>query len=263
LYKWLGLAFVRKPSKRRIKALLDAIAREDKGLAAQNAKAVGGPVGQMLAAGVEHLGEPRELIEEVMYETVLATRLKLQRLLPFIAICAASAPLLGLLGTVTGIISTFKLITLFGSGDVKTLSGGISEALITTEFGLMVAIPSLLLHAFLSRKARGVINQMEKAAVAMVNQISRTISARRTAEMKSGTLDTAWMSLQADGVRPPTKEQVQEALRELLVPMLKETLDTELRQRRTTRSVTIGPESTPRQPEVVTVRQDQPDPVDV
>jgi CBS domain-containing protein len=128
----------------------------------------------MLAAGVQHIREPRELIEEVMYEKVLATRLKLERFLPFIAITAASAPLLGLLGTVTGIINTFKLITVFGSGDVKTLSGGISEALITTEFGLIVAIPSLLLHAFLSRKARGIVNQMEKAAVAFVNQVSKT-----------------------------------------------------------------------------------------
>jgi biopolymer transport protein ExbB len=128
----------------------------------------------MLAVGVEHLREPRELIEEVMYETVLTTRLKLERMLPFISICAASAPLLGLLGTVTGIISTFKLITIFGSGDVKTLSGGISEALITTEFGLIVAIPSLLLHAFLSRKARGVVQQMEATGVALVNQISKT-----------------------------------------------------------------------------------------
>jgi Mg/Co/Ni transporter MgtE len=105
---------------------------------------------------------------------MLSTRLKLQRFLPFVAISAAAAPLLGLLGTVTGIINTFRLITVFGSGDVKTLSGGISEALITTKFGLIVAIPSLLLHAFLSRKARGIINQMEKAAVALVNQVGKT-----------------------------------------------------------------------------------------
>jgi Skp family chaperone for outer membrane proteins len=132
------------------------------------------PVGEMLAIGVEHRREPRELIEEVMYEHVLSTRLKLQRLLPFVAIAASSAPLLGLLGTVTGIINTFKLITVFGSGDVKTLSGGISEALITTEFGLIVAIPSLLMYAFLSRKARGVVGQMEKAAVAVANEIGKS-----------------------------------------------------------------------------------------
>lgn len=141
------------------------------------------PVGRMLAVGVEHLNEPRELIEEVMYERVLETRLQLQRLLPFIAISAASAPLLGLLGTVTGIINTFKLITVFGSGDVKTLSGGISEALITTEFGLIVAIPSLLIHAFLSRRARSVVDQMEKAGVSLMNQISK-IPSRTTRYVK-------------------------------------------------------------------------------
>jgi biopolymer transport protein ExbB len=174
LFKWLSLAFIRKPSKRRISALLNAVAEHDEETAKNKVKTIKGPIGKMLYSAVEHIKEPPELIEEVMYEKVLATRLKLERFLPFIAISAASAPLLGLLGTVTGIINTFKLITVFGSGDVKTLSGGISEALITTEFGLIVAIPSLLLHAFLSRKARRVVNEMEKVAVAFVNQVSKT-----------------------------------------------------------------------------------------
>lgn len=180
LLKWFSMFLIRKPSQKRVRALLDAVAQHDEAAALQKAKAIGGPVGKMLTAGVEHIQEPPELIEEIMYEKVLATRLKLESFLPFIAICAASAPLLGLLGTVTGIINTFKLITVFGSGDVKTLSGGISEALITTEFGLIVAIPSLLIHAFLSRKARSVINHMEKAAVALVNQVSKTSSHPRT-----------------------------------------------------------------------------------
>jgi biopolymer transport protein ExbB len=174
LLKWLGLAFVRKPSRRKVRRLIEAVERRDEEAIQQRVREIKGPTGRMLAAGVEHLREPRELIEEVMYEAVLTTRLRLERFLPFIAICAASAPLLGLLGTVTGIINTFKLITVFGSGDVKTLSGGISEALITTEFGLIVAIPSLLLHAFLSRKARGIVSRMEVAAVAFINQISKT-----------------------------------------------------------------------------------------
>ncbi|HVS10056.1 MAG TPA: MotA/TolQ/ExbB proton channel family protein [Planctomycetota bacterium] len=174
IYKWARLAALRRPSRKQIAALLDAVALRDKAAARHKAAALEGPVGRMLAAGVEHLREPRELIEEVMYERVLTTRLALERGLPFIAVSAASAPLLGLLGTVTGIITTFKLITVFGSGDVKTLSGGISEALITTEFGLIVAIPSLLLHAFLSRKVRGIIGQMETAAVGFVNQVSKS-----------------------------------------------------------------------------------------
>jgi biopolymer transport protein ExbB len=174
LYKWVALMLVRTPSRRSIQTLLAAIARRDRAAAEQAVRAIRGPVGRMLASGVEHVDQPRELIEEVMYETVLSTRLKLQSMLPFIAITASAAPLLGLLGTVTGIMNTFTLMTVFGTGDVKTLSSGISEALITTEFGLYVAIPSLLLYAFLSRRTRAVIDRMEKAAVAFVNQVSKT-----------------------------------------------------------------------------------------
>jgi biopolymer transport protein ExbB len=173
LFKWFGLAFKRKPSRKKIAALLGAVAENDPEAARAAVARIKGPVGKMLSAGVEHLNEPRELIEEVMYEQMLTAKLKLQRMLPFIAVCAASAPLLGLLGTVTGIINTFKLITVFGSGDVKTLSGGISEALITTEFGLIVAIPSLLLHAFLSRKARAIVGHMETSAASFLNEVGR------------------------------------------------------------------------------------------
>ncbi len=174
LFKWFSLSLQRKPSRKKVEALLDAVGKGDELVIKERVAAIKGPAGRMLAAGVANLHQPRALIEEIMYEKVLVTKLKLQKLLPFIAICAASAPLLGLLGTVTGIISTFKLITVFGSGDVKSLSGGISEALITTKFGLVVAIPSLLLHAFLSRKARGVVDQMETAAVSFVNEVSKS-----------------------------------------------------------------------------------------
>lgn len=175
VFKWLHLAYVRNPSERKIRALLQAIVKhDDKENVKTKAKAIAGPTGKMLMAGVEHIEEPSELIEEVMYERVLATKLKLNHFLPFIAISASCAPLLGLLGTVTGIISTFKLITVYGAGDPKTLSSGISEALITTEYGLIVAIPSLLIHAMLSRKVRRVIDRMEKAATSFINQVSKT-----------------------------------------------------------------------------------------
>jgi biopolymer transport protein ExbB len=173
IFKWIQMARLRSPSENEMKELLKAISEHDS-QSADIANSIGGPVGEMLSAGIAHIREPRELIEEVMYEKMLSAKMKLQSLLPFVAISASSAPLLGLLGTVTGIINTFKLITVFGSGDVKTLSGGISEALITTEFGLIVAIPSLLLHAFLSRKSRGMIDQMEKSAVSFMNQLSKT-----------------------------------------------------------------------------------------
>jgi biopolymer transport protein ExbB len=112
-------------------------------------------------------------MEESMYEIMHKTQLKAQSLLPFVAISAAAAPLLGLLGTVTGIMNTFSLITIYGTGDVKTLSSGISEALITTEYGLIVAIPSLLLHAYLSSKARKISNRLETAGISFVNEVAR------------------------------------------------------------------------------------------
>jgi biopolymer transport protein ExbB len=179
-FKWVAFLFVRKPSRKKLAALLDAVADRDADAVMKRADRIRGPAGRMLIVGVQHIDEPRELIEELMYESVLDTRRKLQRMLPFIATCAASAPLLGLLGTVTGIISTFKQITIFGAGDVKMLSGGISQALITTEFGLIVAIPSLILHAFLSRKAKGVVDAMERSAIAFVNQVSKATPERHT-----------------------------------------------------------------------------------
>lgn len=174
LYKWISFLFLHTPSRAQVQKVFDAVAQRDEAAVADAVGSLRGPVGLMLQAGAENLREPRELVEEVMYESVLTSRLKLERMLPFVAISAASAPLLGLLGTVTGIINTFTMITVSGSGDVKSLSGGISEALITTEYGLIVAIPSLLIHAFLSRKARGVVGRMETAAIGLVNQLGKT-----------------------------------------------------------------------------------------
>lgn len=214
LYKWGVLSSVRSPGRKQLAGLLAAVGRNDMDDARDRAQSMKGPIGKMLRAGAEHLHEPKELVEEVLYEKVLTSKLKLQSMLPFIAICAASAPLLGLLGTVTGIINTFKIITEFGSGDVKSLSGGISEALITTKFGLIVAIPSLLLHAYLSRKARAVIAGMETTAVAFVNHMS--LSPRR--EGSPGA--PAGGGTAGDRI----EEQVREALVQLLGPSYREKL---------------------------------------
>jgi biopolymer transport protein ExbB len=172
ILKYLSMLFTPGASKRRIKRLGAAILADDSETALAEARRIGGPTGRMLADGIEHMDHPKELVEEIMYESVLETKLKLQRLLPLVAIIAAAAPLMGLLGTVTGIINTFKMITVFGTGDPKTLSGGISEALITTKFGLVVAIPSLIIHAFLSRTAKGKIDGMEQAAISFTNVLA-------------------------------------------------------------------------------------------
>jgi biopolymer transport protein ExbB len=171
--KWVSLAFVLLPRAKHLAALLDAVRVKDNARARDAVNKMKGMTGRMLRAGVEVLDQPRELIEEAMFEKMLDAKASLNRFLPFVAVAAACAPLLGLLGTVTGIISTFNLMTVFGSGDVKMLSSGISEALITTEYGLYVAIPCVLMHSFLSRKAKGLADKMEQIAVRFMCEVGK------------------------------------------------------------------------------------------
>jgi len=171
--KWLGLVTVPMPRAKQLAAFLDAAQSNNQALCKSLAEKIRGPAGKMLRAGCEVLDQPKELIEEAMFEKMLEAKFRLNRWLPFIAVTAACAPLLGLLGTVTGIISTFKLMTVFGSGDVKVLSSGISEALITTEFGLYIAIPAVMVHAFLSRKAKGLGDRMEQIAIRFMGEIGK------------------------------------------------------------------------------------------
>jgi biopolymer transport protein ExbB len=131
------------------------------------------PVNHVLEAGVRARGEDRETLESILQEAILREMPRVERGLSVLAICGVVAPLLGLLGTVTGMIETFRVITLFGTGDPKLMSGGISEALVTTELGLAVAIPIMLLHTYLSRRANRIVGQMEEKAVSLVNIIEK------------------------------------------------------------------------------------------
>lgn len=172
LFKVVEIYSVKMPRPGSLHDVLKALNDGDKAKAMELAKAVQGPARGMLIDAVEHSDETKELVEEVMYERMLEVQPRLERMLPFIAVTAATAPLMGLLGTVTGMINTFKLITIFGTGDAKQLSSGISEALVTTEFGLIVAIPALIMHALLNRRAQSVMANMERMAVAFVNGLS-------------------------------------------------------------------------------------------
>ncbi len=126
-----------------------------------------GPVYNVLTAGLKFRRAGREVLENVLEEAIMKELPRLERYLPTLQVLAAVAPLLGLLGTVTGMINTFQVITIFGTGDPKLMSGGISEALVTTMLGLMVAIPIILLHAYFSRKVDSVIGDMEEKAVGL------------------------------------------------------------------------------------------------
>lgn len=131
------------------------------------------PVIRVLQAGLAARHEHRETMESVLQEAILRELPNLERFLSVLSVLGTIAPLLGLLGTVTGMITTFHVITLHGTGNPRIMSGGISEALVTTMLGLGVAIPIMLLHAVLSRRVHYLVGDMEEKAVALVNTLQR------------------------------------------------------------------------------------------
>lgn len=112
-----------------------------------------------------------ELDRFILDESVLAVNHALNARLATIGVLAAIAPLLGLLGTVTGMITTFDVLALFGTGNAKAMSGGISEALITTQTGLVVAIPGLYLHNFMTRRVANLQKRVAMAGLYLRRQI--------------------------------------------------------------------------------------------
>ncbi|MCG7897319.1 MAG: MotA/TolQ/ExbB proton channel family protein [Candidatus Thiodiazotropha weberae] len=126
------------------------------------------PLGRLLAINRQHHAISGDALQKHFDEAILRELPKLRRGLRLLAIFAAVAPLLGLLGTVTGMIETFQSITLFGTGDPKLMSGGISQALVTTELGLAVAIPMVLLHSYLAGRSNRVIRLLDQQSAAMV-----------------------------------------------------------------------------------------------
>lgn len=125
-------------------------------------KAIGIHQKNLLDIAKQHQGQERD---DLLINQLTQTKRKIEKGLSAIAVTASIAPLLGLLGTVSGMIQTFKLMTLFGAGDANAVSGGISESLVTTELGLIVAIPSLVVHAIMSRRCHHYMAGLESYAV--------------------------------------------------------------------------------------------------
>jgi len=171
LFKVISIFSFRVPSGAFVLDLAEMVKRGEKDKALSKAKSFGGLAGSMFEEAIENADQPRGLIEEYLSVKIIIARRKLESLLPFVAIIAAAAPLMGLLGTVVGMIKTFKLITVFGTGDARSLSTGISEALVTTELGLCVAIPSLIVHGILNRMARTKWGQLEQDSIVFLNDV--------------------------------------------------------------------------------------------
>jgi len=127
----------------------------------------GRPTSNVIKAGLELRGQPAEVIDNGLSEAMLRELPRLERSLTTLKVLAAVAPLLGLLGTVTGMINTFQVITAQGAGDPRLMAGGISEALVTTQFGLAVAIPLFVAASLMARRAQRLAADMEEKALAL------------------------------------------------------------------------------------------------
>lgn len=127
------------------------------------------PLGAILAAGISNSGHGREVMKDSIEEAASQVVHELEKNLAPLGTIASIAPLLGLLGTVIGMIKVFAAIMLQGTGNASVLAGGISEALITTAAGLTVAIPAMIFHRYFERTVDSLVVEMEEQAVKLVD----------------------------------------------------------------------------------------------
>ena len=153
---------------KKVWALIEGNQINDKVIAALEQNS---PLGRVLAAGLANRHRPREIMMERLQDTGRHVIYELERFLNSLNMIAGVSPLLGLLGTVTGIIKAFNAIQAGGMGDPRMLSGGIAEALITTAAGLTVAIPSLIGFRLLRGKVDRIVIQMEKDALRLADAV--------------------------------------------------------------------------------------------
>jgi biopolymer transport protein ExbB len=157
IWRWLGLT----SDSRKVSAQLK-----------RDTASTDNPLGRVLAAYESNRGADTETIELKLSEAALKEMPGLTRGLLFIKVISVVAPLMGLLGTVTGMIQTFQVITLYGAGDPKLMAGGISQALVTTVEGLVVAIPMVLLHTIVSGQSRRIVNVIQSQSAGIIAEHS-------------------------------------------------------------------------------------------
>jgi biopolymer transport protein ExbB len=130
-------------------------------------------IAHVIRVGIENYGKRRDVIKEKIEEVGRREAASLERYINVIGTIASVSPLLGLLGTVSGMIKSFNIISIQGVADPASLAGGISEALITTAAGLVVAIPTFVIYRYLMNKADALILEMEENSIRMVDLVKR------------------------------------------------------------------------------------------
>jgi len=154
-----------------IKEALDLLSKKDLEKARKLADSKKGIDATILGTCLKHSQWKRSAAEKAIKEILLSEVPKLEKHLNTLAVLTAVAPLLGLLGTITGMIRMFEVITRFGTGDPKLLAGGIAEALITTEAGLCIAIPLLMIHNFIRNRRNRIQAEMETHSIKILNSL--------------------------------------------------------------------------------------------
>jgi biopolymer transport protein ExbB len=152
-WRWIGLS----TASRKVSAQLK-----------RDTASTDNPLGRVLAAYEANKNADTETVELKLSEAALKEMPDLTKGLLFIKVISVVAPLMGLLGTVTGMIKTFQVITLFGAGDPKMMAGGISQALMTTVLGLVVAIPMVLIHTLVSGQSKKIINIINSQSAGII-----------------------------------------------------------------------------------------------
>ena len=155
----------------RLIVLMGVSGKVSKQLKSNSANA-NNPLGRVLMIQQENASIDTETLELKLNEQILKERPSIEAWINIVKIIAAVAPLMGLLGTVTGMIVVFQGITLFGAGDVQGMAGGISQALVTTVLGLCVAIPTVLLHTLLNSRAMRIVHILDEQAAGIVAEKS-------------------------------------------------------------------------------------------
>ena len=171
LVRALTLLFARRGGMPLVVAVTDLVARGDVKGAGTLLSRRGGPLARILKSILDHADRPREELERVVDEAILRETPLVDRFASALVVITAGAPLLGLLGTVTGMIATFDVITEHGTGNPKLMSAGIAEALVCTALGLAVAIPTLLVGNVLASVSGAIKNTLDRGALTLQNAL--------------------------------------------------------------------------------------------
>jgi len=168
LQKLYDLSRMAVDSQQVAQAFLAKVAQGGRAAAEPLLGALRATTRELFSVGLAHLDQPKVVQEEHLQALLLKQRLHFERWLPLLAVIATAAPLMGLLGTVVGMVKTFALITVFGTGNAAKLASGISEVLVATELGLAVAIPTLVVHGYLSQRIHKKLATLERYALEFV-----------------------------------------------------------------------------------------------